>query len=156
VLCLGVNGRRRTTLRATPLRYISLRDLLTSAPESIIHVHKDRAPFGQRQCQKRLMSPIRKITTVHARARRTLLIKELHFPSGCLDIWISMVFRYSQRDWLAMVVWRHVQCTSFPATEATGMFRRLRSPQSLEHFNSTNNVALHLRHCELGCYLLRL
>jgi hypothetical protein len=36
-----------------------LRDLLTAVPESIVHVHMERSPFGQRQCQKMLLCPIR-------------------------------------------------------------------------------------------------
>jgi hypothetical protein len=40
----------------------------------------------------------RKITTVHARARRTPLVNELRFPSGCLEMWISTVFQDSQYD----------------------------------------------------------
>jgi hypothetical protein len=40
----------------------------------------------------------RKTTIVNAGPRRTLLVEELHFPSGCLDIWISTMFRDSQHD----------------------------------------------------------
>jgi hypothetical protein len=154
-LGLGVNGRRRTTLRATPLRYMSLRDLFTAALELTIHLHIKELPFGKRQCQKTLTSPIRL-----GEPQDHHELEELRWSMNCVfqaAAWKCGSLRYSKirsmiatRQWL----WWLVLCSA--TMEATGMFRRLRSPQSLEHVNSTSDVALHLLHYEPGCYMPRL